>query len=1736
MRKLITLILTIAVIFQVFIPVTNHAAYKSDSKKLYVFDVTLNPSDTSQECVRKWNTISNDVVTPLPVFVKNKGPILTIGSDKYGFNFTLWDEKRIAVYSEAENVKVNVKKDAQSGMKDFKTKQDDSSCGEYYLYGGRKGEFRYHGFDVNSNRYSNTSFPPDTAVSLINSYNWKKSPWDDNLCQKSVWNYAADDRNSPTKPAQVKTEGNYVYTWIKALYKDEPNPNIRFSDKTNLTFSNVTSYTGNPNDYANVMSAPTLTYPGEAKLWHSSGGTNWYRTTFVEPIGDKIFPNIELTGITTDTKIVEKKTIVLDSIVEATVKLNSTLKDESYYGSEVLSTVYYNRKDIKGGTNGWSFSLQNSDEGSKGGQKVNNKSNTTFKVRAKLREFKNGVLTLPATATVITMNNKTKSQNATVNVAVTLPTPPPGEEEKEPVDETEAFPPPPPPQYVTPNVIIPDPAFDIVPHPCTDNTIFEDSLGEPVNIVEKRVFVDGTPVDYDYFFSGNYVFGETGKDRLSNILVEYESEEGKISHVSRWIRVLSTKPRVQLALSGSYRQNRKLAASNTSSSANTPEVINRYPITSYRWTVEALTGDGASIRTGSSTDMLREFTFKKPGTYRISLVGTNTLGKTSDPYTVDFEILADIPAAVICELNNVKLARGETIGTYAFEAVSTDGDSIEATNAKLYYDSNNDGTPESLVQTWSNVQNAAFPTYTVNMLGMYRYVIESTENLAGDLIPGHTDASDKTVKIIQRDFWCDNYIPQTGLYVNIPVVRANIDVFIMMDANLNSSKVDYIKNSRIDFNNYLRSYNILPVVENWDMHTYTYSQAANTSVYSGSSYPSATTPYSSNGYSGTLSRRSVSDNGSYHDNGSWQSRVESSTATQYFSGSWNNTVHWINGVGTFQSSPAPGSLSINSNGYSGSIPRTGTTAGPATILYNSKGQGYESWQTFTALYGGTLSKTVYNTVTYWQSNYVWYSSYTGYYNGTIYKNLRQPYTDPFRATSNKYVIYVSDGNIAELADLNNVITKSGAKLILVSANSATSQRSYNNFIFNNRPIADVMKDALDIIAQNSPTVEENYILAGIDTFQMNTDDFDQEGDAIISQQYQYVQDINYFDNSQGLEANAVVQYSETAGWTSTKADRFNKPGKYTIYRRIQDRPSNDPNFSQFSYFSGSPMLVIYAHRKPIARANLDWNYDSTNAVYQTTWVDMSYDLDHQFNRPDKGIIERKIMFRQAGGGWQYIIPATLSPGTYELQYYVKDIEGAWSEPFIMNFMLNAAPPMQFNASLKAENSLFTTSSIPASENLQIYNAWTRYPYNVKLSMSLINSNGTTLTPIKTVDYSAATGIKAGNDINWNNISYTIPEALPDGAYTFRITAIGEYGQTKYIDFPVTVVTPINLKGYINSKLSSAEIYTDETNKFTFTSTVYPTSVQLRLKGVTYTSASGQIALISNDGITKTWELQKFIPDNSMTDGETGDAVFMASLPSGGSQTVLVDYKVIALRLKNLRIYKINDFSWKDVFVKPNGDPTALQLNGIPVKDMPVYKSLTNKYIKLGYKVKFKIDSMGLYRPEDKIFISVKYFALDDSLNCIPADIFIEKTDGNHCLLENSDYMSSLETIVLDESKRTQFEADKTKSTYNTWAFDFYLPPTIKAVRKGQKLDLFNDNTLKTKLLVVFDITCKKGGSPTTYDYTVKETAWGSDNGSIYGKSYPTKREFLGKGINAGEVFWYDLSETALNDIEINREW
>jgi hypothetical protein len=155
----------------------------------------------------------------------------------------------------------------------------------------------------------------------------------------------------------------------------------------------------------------------------------------------------------------------------------------------------------------------------------------------------------------------------------------------------------------------------------------------------------------------------------------------------------------------------------------------------------------------------------------------------------------------------------------------------------------------------------------------------------------------------------------------------------------------------------------------------------------------------------------------------------------------------------------------------------------------------------------------------------------------------------------------------------------------------------------------------------------------------------------------------------------------------------------------------------------------------------------------------------------------------------------------------------------MNFTLSPAPEMQFDADLCSLDSRFSLSSIPASEYLEAFNVWTRYPYNIRLEMSLYKGI-TRVSTLKTVSYSSSAGSKEGNDIYWNNIQYQIPDTLTDGTYTFRITAAGDNGKSADKDFSVTVNTPINLVGLINRSSNNAQIQADSYNSFTFSTLKY----------------------------------------------------------------------------------------------------------------------------------------------------------------------------------------------------------------------------------------------------------------------------------------------------------------------------
>jgi hypothetical protein len=220
-------------------------------------------------------------------------------------------------------------------------------------------------------------------------------------------------------------------------------------------------------------------------------------------------------------------------------------------------------------------------------------------------------------------------------------------------------------------------------------------------------------------------------------------------------------------------------------------------------------------------------------------------------------------------------------------------------------------------------------------------------------------------------------------------------------------------------------------------------------VRTGSSTPPETTEYTSNGYYGVLNRKSVSNNRYQTDEGSYTSKVERRTVTGTLSGSATaNYVYTASGWKmTGSKSTDQPTMTYNSDGYTGTLYKVSFTTDSDNGVPSGKGvigQTYTRTRTFTGYYSGEVTRTVQ----LWVPNLVWHDDYTGFYEGTIRKEVKQPYTDPFRPTSKKYIIYITDDKINDMNDLSTALNRSGAKLILVAPASISQQVGHEHFIVN----------------------------------------------------------------------------------------------------------------------------------------------------------------------------------------------------------------------------------------------------------------------------------------------------------------------------------------------------------------------------------------------------------------------------------------------------------------------------------------------------------------------------------------------------------------------------------------------------------------------------------------------------------------------------------------------------------------
>ncbi|HOJ09794.1 MAG TPA: hypothetical protein PK733_04280, partial [Clostridiales bacterium] len=278
---------------------------------------------------------------------------ITVNGSVFPFNYRLWFAKNIVVYGDYST--------ANSRSNDFKAETDSPYGVGFYSKNGVRGEYRYHGFDVAGNRYNNTWWTIDVNTgSSINDNVWLYRPWSKdtyNLEKISPYNEAAE---WPRNQEDQKTKA-----WINRPIQ---------KDGITLTFENAENNSEREAyRYINIMSAPTINYPGEARAWYKYNNQLLYRTFTIDKLDhvDKL-----MTDVATSVKILtpENRLAIkdfgsgssgntleyLDSEIEVEVEVSGVLLDEEYYKDPVKKTARYTREDIKD----WTISLGSDIRGS----------------------------------------------------------------------------------------------------------------------------------------------------------------------------------------------------------------------------------------------------------------------------------------------------------------------------------------------------------------------------------------------------------------------------------------------------------------------------------------------------------------------------------------------------------------------------------------------------------------------------------------------------------------------------------------------------------------------------------------------------------------------------------------------------------------------------------------------------------------------------------------------------------------------------------------------------------------------------------------------------------------------------------------------------------------------------------------------------------------------------------------------------------------------------------------------------------------------------------------------------------------------------------------------------------------------------------------------------------------------------------------------------------------------------
>lgn len=833
-------------------------------------------------------------------------------------------------------------------------------AGGYYVRDGVHGEYRYHGYDAAGNKYENAWFPDDVVVNPPEERTWIYRPWTNpNQVMTGV-------RNAPTTPGLYATAGEVANRTIVAgaqVAYSKLARGLGWFPQTRYP-SGATSGTTIA-DYAYVHQKATTRVSGAASLWSvgRKSGKAWVQTFAIPKLvaGDKrmVPVTVSMQVKSRDREVqpfdFSKSSEVGVKVLD--VEVIATLGDAAYDADEKLRDLYLTRRDMLFGTAAWKIQLFNDLNQSLGTIQIANqgyRNPTTglveargigrFKLRVTPSQLSNLVYPLKAVATANFVTGEASAGTGTASPGFQIQSP-------VPPDSTIGT-------SISPNV--PSTGFDIVKFAASDAT-------NMTNVMQRTLKIDGIVINGNSFFSGDYTFG-VGKHGQHLIEISYLFSNWTTVLYRKSVTIYDTKPFACLAVSGELKEGRTVSIRSCSSTDNLPQVINTYPIQSYKFELDTIDGNLSTVTPVTSTNTQKQLRFQQAGTYVVRLQVTNSLGRASDEVEVAFEIQPDFAPALIQHAFDSQVVRGSPV-TFFSESSSIDGDTMLPTVHTVFWDKDGDGVAEHQVAQFTGT----FTSYLPAELGDYEVQSVARETL-GKQIQSTTY------------FKVQNEAPTTDLFIDQPEQRTKVDLFVMLDASLPRSEVQAFSQQLVSLQNALSASKVDAQVKKWDGYPYVYQQPLSTHVSTVQGPLASSMTYTAGGYTGRLSLTNSTTTVVREDHGSNQTVTDRRVETDQC----ENVVHYYydlvgNQIGHSSYSVCPQSINYNDGVFTGVLSRTGeSTTDPACPYHKSN--NLDCTQRVIAQYEGEVT----HVYTKWVSNWVDVTHYDGTYAGSGYREVTEP--------------------------------------------------------------------------------------------------------------------------------------------------------------------------------------------------------------------------------------------------------------------------------------------------------------------------------------------------------------------------------------------------------------------------------------------------------------------------------------------------------------------------------------------------------------------------------------------------------------------------------------------------------------------------------------------------------------------------------------------------------------------------